>query len=104
MSLMLLPIACMALPRPEPLPDWKRWQDRSPHRVGFVRVSGVRLEGLDWGGTGEALVFCNGWEDNAHCFDDLAPKFTDRFHVLAFTRRGFGKSDHPKSGYEAETM
>ena len=28
----------------------------------------------------------------------LRPSFTDRFHVVALTRRGFGESSHPETG------
>ncbi|HKQ03832.1 MAG TPA: alpha/beta hydrolase [Blastocatellia bacterium] len=38
-----------------------------------------------------------------HVFDDFAPKFTDRFHVIALTRRGFGESDKPADGYDIAT-
>ena len=76
------------------------WHDPSPHTQQFVTVpGGVRIEVLDWGGTGEPLVFLNGLENTGHIFDDFAPRFTDKFHVLAFTRRGWGASDHPASGY-----
>lgn len=75
-----------------------------PPKSSFVTVQGVRLNMLDWGGKGEALVFLNGWGDSAHCFDDLAPKFVDRFHCVGFTRRGYGLSDKPKHGYDASTL
>jgi non-heme chloroperoxidase len=76
------------------------WRDSSPHTTRFVTVpSGVRLEVLDWGGTGEPLVFLAGLENTGHIFDDFAPRFTDHFHVLGITRRGWGASDHPDSGY-----
>jgi pimeloyl-ACP methyl ester carboxylesterase len=41
---------------------------------------------------------------NAHIFDDLAPRFCDRFHVMALTRRGHGESDHPETGYDIDTL
>jgi len=63
----------------------------------------VKLHYLDWGGQGETLLFLAGLGHNAHIFDDLAPKFTSRFRVLAMTRRGFGLSDEPESGYDIET-
>jgi non-heme chloroperoxidase len=76
------------------------WHDPSPHQVRFVTVdSSVRLEVLDWGGTGRPMVFL-GCYLTGHAFDDIAPKLTDRFHVLAFTRRGIGASDRPATGYE----
>jgi pimeloyl-ACP methyl ester carboxylesterase len=77
------------------------WSDSSPHRVSFVSVApDVRLEVLDWGGSGPPLVFLSGLQDVAHGFDDLAPEFTKDHHVLAVTRRGYGASSHPKGGYD----
>lgn len=59
---------------------------------GFVRANGIRLEYLDWGGKGPVLIFIPGSGDDPHVFDDLAPAFTDRFHVIAYARRGSGDS------------
>ncbi len=54
------------------------WTDPSLHRVSFVSVApDVRLEVLDWGGSGPPLVFLSGLQDVAHGFDDLAPEFTN---------------------------
>ncbi|HEY3310282.1 MAG TPA: alpha/beta hydrolase [Anaerolineales bacterium] len=50
------------------------------------------------------LLFLAGMGCNAHIFDDLAPRFTDKFHVLALTRRGHGESDHPETGYDVDTL
>jgi pimeloyl-ACP methyl ester carboxylesterase len=52
----------------------------------------VQIEVLDWGGHGRPLVFLAGSGDTPHMFDGFAPKFTDEFHVLGITRRGFGGS------------
>ena len=77
------------------------WRDPSPHRVRFVTVApGVSLEVLDWGGAGPPLVFLAGLQDVAHGFDELAPRFTDRHHVLAITRRGYGASASRTAGYD----
>jgi non-heme chloroperoxidase len=78
--------------------------DQSPHKSEFVDVKGVKLHYLDWGGTGQTLLFLAGMGCNAHVFDEFAPRFTDRFHVLALTRRGHGESDHPDNGYDIETL
>ncbi len=58
---------------------------------------------LDWAGTGDVLLLLAGFVNNAHVFDDFAPKLTDRFHVIALTRRGFGESDKPPTGYKVAT-
>jgi non-heme chloroperoxidase len=78
--------------------------DRSPHREHFITVNGARLEVLDWGGTGPVLVFLPGFGDVAHIFDDIAPRFTDRFHVVAITPRGFPSSSAPDSGYTIQQL
>lgn len=70
--------------------------DSSPHTVQFVTVDkDVKLEVLDWGGTGRPLVFLAGLGNTAHVFDKLAPKFTVSHHVYGITRRGFGNSSKP---------
>lgn len=79
------------------------WVDRSPHISGFVRVNGIRLQYLDWGGSGPALIFVPGLGDNPHVFDDLAPAFIDHFHVISYARRGSGESD-AKGPYDTATL
>ena len=101
--------------RPLPL-DFKRatpettWViDPAKHTVQFINVdkdggNDVKLEVLDWGGSGQPVVFLTGLGNNAHVFDKLAPKFTDRYHVYGITRRGFGKSSVPAGGYGADRL
>lgn len=70
--------------------------DASPRTVQFVTVEpGVKLEVLDWGGTGRPLVFLAGLGNTAHVFEKFAPKFTGKCHVYGITRRGFGDSSAP---------
>jgi pimeloyl-ACP methyl ester carboxylesterase len=81
------------------------WRDPSPHAISFITVDkNVRLEVLDWGGTGRPLVLLTGLGDNAHVFDDFAPKLTPDYHVLGITRRGFGASTIAPSGYDANRL
>ena len=79
-------------------------KDESPHTRGFATVNGVKLHYLDWGGSGEVILFITGMGNTAHTFDWIAPKFTDKFRVLALTRRGYGESDMPESGYDVDTL
>jgi pimeloyl-ACP methyl ester carboxylesterase len=81
--------------------EWARWSDPSPHRVRFIQVAGMspgdsarpmRLEVLDWGGTGPAVVLLAGSGGTAHVYDDLAPQLTNSFRVIGITRRGHGAS------------
>lgn len=79
------------------------WVDRSPHTIHFIQVNGVRLHYLDWGGQGEPLLFLAGLGNNGHIFDSLAPRFVSQARVLAMTRRGFGLSEKPETGYDINT-
>lgn len=81
------------------------WRDPAPHRALGVNVTpDVRIHVLDFGGTGTPLVFLSGIGNNAHVFDDFAQRFTKTNRVLALTRRGFGESSHPDSGYDQATL
>ena len=71
-------------------------KDSSSHTVQFVTVDkDVKLEVLDWGGTGWPMVFLAGQGNTAHSFDRFAPQFTAHYHVYGITRRGFGASSKP---------
>jgi len=82
--------------------------DTSPHTVQFVTVDkDVKLEVLDWGGTGHPLIFLAALGADAHVFDNLAPKFTATNHVYGITRRGFGASSKPEpdgKNYSADRL
>ena len=81
------------------------WQDPARHEVQFVTVDeGVRLEVLDWGGSGRAVVLLTGSGHTAHVYDEFAPKLTDCCHVYGITRRGFGASSRPSSGYDDQRL
>jgi non-heme chloroperoxidase len=74
------------------------WRDPSPHTVRFVTVDdGVRLEVLDWGGSGRSVVLLAGGGPTAHVFDDVAPKLATHYRVYGITRRGFGASGFAES-------
>jgi pimeloyl-ACP methyl ester carboxylesterase len=84
------------------------WRIPPGHTIRFVAVdSNVKLEVLDWGGSGRPLVFLTGLGNDAHVFDIFAPKFTPKYHVYGITRRGYGASSHPKftgSNYSADRL
>lgn len=85
--------------------------DTTPFKAEkFVTVApGVKLEALDWGGSGEAMVLLTGLGDNAHVYDYFAFQFTQFFHVVGITRRGWLPSSQPLpssppgTGYDVET-
>jgi pimeloyl-ACP methyl ester carboxylesterase len=72
-------------------------------RVSFIAVdTNVKLEVIDWGGTGRPVVLLAGNGQTAHSFDDFAPLLTRFYHVYGITRRGFGASSHPTTGYRTD--
>jgi pimeloyl-ACP methyl ester carboxylesterase len=83
-------------------------RNASPHTIQFVTVEpDVKLEVLDWGGTGQPMVFLAGLGNTAHIFDKFAPKFNANHHVYGITRRGFGASDKPNpsnNNYSADQL
>ncbi len=86
----------MALVQADPARNPPAPPDTATHSIAFVTVEpGVKLEVLDFGGTGRAMVFLAALGPDAHEWDKFAPKFVGRYHVYAITRRGFGASDHP---------
>ena len=74
-----------------------------PHIKFINGYTNNRLEILDCGGEGRTILLLAGLGNTAHVFNDFAPRFTDSFHVLALTRRGFGKSQ-PSSGYDLTAL
>jgi pimeloyl-ACP methyl ester carboxylesterase len=65
---------------------------------------GVKLEVADWGGTGRTLILLGGLGATYHEFDGLAPKLAAKYRVLGITRRGFGGSSVPATGYSSDRL
>src|SRR5262245_41367716 len=85
------------------------WKDPSPHSVRFVTVdTNVKLAVLQWAGpqgpSVRTLVLVPGLGNTAHVFDTLAPKLAAHYRVVGVTRRGFGASSAPTSGYAADRL
>lgn len=102
-TLLLAHLPLFAQPAPAAQP-----QDTSPHTVQFIPVAqNVKLEVLDWGGHGRALIFLAGLGFDAHVYDTFAPKFVAKYHVYGITRRGFGASSAPQpdcQNYSADRL
>lgn len=83
-------------------------QDTSPHTAQMISVeNNVKLEVLDWGGTGRPLVLLAGKGFTAHVFDQFAPALTTKYHVYGITRRGYGRSSVPPTtdaNYSADRL
>jgi non-heme chloroperoxidase len=74
----------------------------------FIEVQpDVKLEVLDWGGSGRSVILLPGLGDTAHVFDSFAVKLAANFHVYGITPRGFGRSSAPPaepSNYSASRL
>ena len=79
-----------------------------PPTFRFIEVQpDVKLEVLDWGGSGRSVILLPGLGDTAHVFDSFAVKLTANFHVYGITPRGFGRSSAPPaepSNYSASRL
>lgn len=70
--------------------------DNTAHSVQMVQVENdVKLEVLDWGGSGPPVILLAGLRFDAHVYDTFAPKMIATYHVYGITRRGFGASSAP---------
>ena|SRR5215472_5938741 len=69
----------LTIARPLLAQDTLDHHDTTPHGIRFVTVQeDVKLEVLDWGGSGRPLILLHGGNSTAHEFDTFAPK-NDRF-------------------------
>jgi len=70
-------------------------------------AEGVKLEVLDWDGTGRALILLAGMDDDAHVLDEFASQLAPIYHVYVITRRGCGASSAPAptvANYRADRL
>ena len=66
--------------------------DAQPRDV-YLEVNGLKLHQLEWGdAASSALVCVHGLTSNAHAFDGLARRMSDRYRVISVDVRGRGDS------------
>ena len=74
-------------------------------RADSAATAPVRLHTEDSGGTGRAVVLIHGWPLSAQGWQpQLAALQTAGYRVVAYDRRGFGRSDKPASGYGYDVL
>ena len=65
----------------------------------------VNLHVDDTGGVGRAVVLIHGWPLSGESWSEQIPALTAAgFRVISYDRRGFGRSDKPRSGYDYDTL
>lgn len=58
----------------------------------------------DWG-KGDLVVLIHGWPLSADTWDDIDVDLVEAgYRVIAYDRRGFGRSDQPSDGYDYDTL
>jgi non-heme chloroperoxidase len=92
----IVALLCISEVRPAASP-------RPAPKTGFVTANGIKLHYLDWGGSGDPILFLPGFNESADVYNQFALRFTDHFHAIGLTRRGVGESDKPKDGYDTRT-
>jgi len=77
-------------------------------KVTMVQVEpGVKVEALDWGGTGRPVLLLAGLGNTGHDFFKIVPALRARYRVYSMTRRGFGNSSKPAptvANYSADRL
>lgn len=65
---------------------------------GFADINGTRLH-YSVAGAGEALVLLHGFSLDARMWDEQVARFAQRYRVVRYDLRGFGKSGLPQAPY-----
>jgi pimeloyl-ACP methyl ester carboxylesterase len=73
----------------------KPWKDPTPHNSYQLKINGINLNILDWGGEQKTvLIMVHGLGESPHIFDDLSSKLNQNFRLIAYAKRGQGNSDN----------
>lgn len=70
-----------------------------PDCTGFADIDSGRLYYEVTGG-GDAVVLLHGFGCDTRLWNDLAPMLADRYRVVAYDQRGYGRSTLPAGPYE----
>lgn len=73
--------------------------------VDAISPDTVRLHIEDSGGSGRPAVLIHGWPLSAQAWEAQVPVLQAAgYRVVAYDRRGFGRSDKPESGYSYDAL
>jgi pimeloyl-ACP methyl ester carboxylesterase len=69
------------------------------------RFKDTNLHVDDYGGAGRPVVLIHGWPLSGEAFKDNVPALQAAgYRPITYDRRGFGRSDKPKTGYTYESL
>ena len=69
------------------------------------RFKDTNLHVDDTGGAGRPVVLIHGWPLSGESWSEQVPVLAQAGHrVITYDRRGFGRSDKPKTGYKYDTL
>jgi len=78
-------------------------EDSNP--ADTAAAAAVRLHIEDSGGSGRPVVLIHGWPLSAQAWEpQVSVLRAAGYRVVAYDRRGFGRSDKPQSGYGYDTL
>ena len=65
----------------------------------------VQLHVEDTGGSGRPVVLIHGWPLSGESWIEQVPALHDAgYRIIAYDRRGFGRSEKPEDGYDYDTL
>jgi len=65
----------------------------------------TELHVKEWGASGRTVIFTHAWPLSADIWDHQAAALAEAgYRVLAYDRRGFGRSSQPAAGYDFDTL
>ena len=68
-------------------------------------LTDVNLHVDDTGGSGRPVVLIHGWPLSGESWSEQIPALTAAgYRVISYDRRGFGRSDKPRQGYDYDTF
>jgi pimeloyl-ACP methyl ester carboxylesterase len=83
---------------------WTSAQDQSPARETHAELPGVRIWYMDTGGSGVPVVFLHAATGSSRVWEYQLPAFTAAgYRVVAYDRRGFGRSVIDPAGQQPGT-
>lgn len=79
---------------------------RAQSRSARIRTTdSTELHVKEWGASGRTAIFTHAWPLSADIWDHQAAALAEAgYRVLAYDRRGFGRSSQPAAGYDFDTL